>query len=124
MFKFTARLIGIAPPCEDSSVYLLTYTLQHAARIRPMRQDKPWRRLRALRIFAGEENLRTLERAVRKKLSLTDTAAMPGLGFDFVPLVVDTLGAPSGRIATTIKYYAPQISMPSASTTAIVANGN
>lgn len=35
-------------------------------------------------LFADEEKLRALHRAVRANLSLTDTAAMPHLGFDFV----------------------------------------
>lgn len=48
-------------------------------------------------IFLDEEVLCAFEHAVSENLSLTDTAAMPDLRFDFVPLAVDTLGVrPSG----------------------------
>lgn len=61
------------------------------------------------------------EHAFRGNLSLNDTAEMPDLGFHFVPLALDPLGAPSVRVATTVKCYALQVSMPSASMTATVA---
>lgn len=47
---------------------------------------------------------------------------MPDLGFDFVPLTIDMVRAASEQVATTINYYARQISMLSASTTATVFN--
>lgn len=54
-------------------------------------------------------------------VTLTDTATEPDLGLDFVPSAVDTFGAPSEPVATTIKYQARQISMQSARTIAAVA---
>lgn len=54
----------------------------------------------------------------------TDTAAMPGLGFDFVPLAVDMLGAPYERVVATARYHALHLSMRSASTTANMATQN
>lgn len=71
--------------------------------------------------FANQEKLRIFQRAFLGILSLTDTAAIPDLGFDFVSLATDTLGALSQRVATTVQSHVRQISMRFASTNAIAA---
>lgn len=69
--------------------------------------------------LADAGKLRSLESAVCMNLSLTDTASIPDLGFNLVPLAVNTFGAPPERAVATAKQHAWQISMGSAGTPAI-----
>lgn len=59
--------------------------------------------------------------AVCANLFLTDTAAILNLGFELVPLAVDTLAAPTKWVVTTVQYYARQVSMRFVSMTTTAA---
>lgn len=64
------------------------------------------------------DKLRSFDHAVRESLLITHTAAMHELGFSFVRLAFDTLGAPSDQVIDIVKQHAKQSSMRSASTLA------
>lgn len=57
--------------------------------------------------LADAKKLRAFERPVRVSTSLTDRAATSNLGFNFEPLAVDTLGAPSKQVVAPLSNNTP-----------------
>lgn len=49
------------------------------------------------------EKMHAFEHANRDSLAHTETATMPRLGFTFKPTAVDTLGASSDRVVSSVK---------------------